>query len=185
MDLNFRIWALLFQEKVPFKVSFGIQKWFAIIFHFWMTLGTAPARVYAKNENKVHYLWPLWVSLACVRKVKLLGNTSPPPGFLTSLKVVLIFVNNLWLIRLISCQQTKSFYNAHSSRVCISWRFEGFFPLFCVVPFPFVWHRKTAGCGCEQGTVCHVQSQGLLPGCAAGFCARLRVNCTIASCICL
>lgn len=134
MVLNIRIWA--FQEQVPFKLSFSIQKWLTIIFHLWMTLGTAPARMYAKNENKVHYLWPLWASLACVRKVKLLGNTSPPPGFLTSLKVVLIFVNNLWLMRLISCQQTKSFYNAHSFRVCISWRFEGFLPLFRVVPFP-------------------------------------------------
>lgn len=166
MVLNIRIWA--FQEQVPFKLSFSIQKWLTIIFHLWMTLGTAPARMYAKNENKVHYLWPLWASLACVRKVKLLGNTSPPPGFLTSLKVVLIFVNNLWLMRLISCQQTKSFYNAHSFRVCISWRFEGFLPLFRVVPFPFIWHGRTAGYGCEQGTICHVQSQGLLPGCAAG-----------------
>lgn len=125
--------------------------------------------LYAKNENKVHYLWPcLWASLDCVRKVELLGNSLPPLGFLASLKAVLIFVNNLWLMCLISCQQTKSFYNAHSFRLCISWRFEGFLPLFGVVPFSFYWHWRTAGCGCEQGTVCHAQSQGLLPGCAAG-----------------
>lgn len=152
--MNFRIWALPFQVKVPFKVSFSIQKCLTINFHPWITLGTAPARIYAKNENKVHYLWPsLWVSLACVRKVELLGNTSPPLGFLASLKVVLIFVNNLWFIRLISCQQTKSFYNAHCFRVCISWRLEAFLPLFCVVTFPFSWHWRIEGCGCEQGKV--------------------------------
>lgn len=150
-------------------MSLSIQKWLTISFHLQMTLGTASARVYAKNENKVHYLWPsLWDSLACVRKVELLGNTLLPPGFLASLKVVLIFVNNLGFIRLISCQQTKSFCNVHSFRLCISWRFEGFLPLFGVVLFSFCWHRRKAGCGCEQGPARCAQRQGLLPGGAAG-----------------
>lgn len=169
MSLNFGNRALLFQEKVHFKVSLSIQKWLTISFHLQMTLGTAPARVYAKNENRGHYLWPFfWASLACVRKVELLGNTLPPPGFLASLKVGLIFVNNLWLIRLISCQQTKLFYNAHSFRLRVSWRSEGFLPLFGVMPFSFYWCWSIAGCGCEQGRARHAESQGLLPGCAAG-----------------
>lgn len=134
-----------------------------------MTLGTSPAKVYAKNENKVHYLWPsLWVSLACVRKVELLGNTLPLPGFLASLKVVLIFMNNLWLTCLIPSQQPKSFYNVHSFRLYISWWFEEFLPLFGAVPFSFYWHCRIVGHGCEQGTAHRAQSQGLLLGCAAG-----------------
>lgn len=110
---------------------------------------------------------PLWDSLACVRKSGILGNTLLPPGFLASLKVVLIFVNNLGFIRLISCQQTKSFCNVHSFRLCISSRFEGYLPLFVVVLFSFCWHQRKAGCGCEQGTACCAQCQSLLPGCAA------------------
>lgn len=141
----------------------SIQKWLTISFHLQMTLGASPAKVYAKNENKVHYLWPsLSVSLACVRKVELLGNTLPPPGLLASLKVVLIFVNNLWFICLISCQQTKSFYNVHSFRLCVSWWFEGFLPLFGVVPFSFYWCWKIVG------TARPARSRALLPGCTAG-----------------
>lgn len=161
-------------------MSLSIQKWLTISFHLLMTLGTASARVYAKNENKVHYLWPsLWDSLASVRKVELLGNTLLPPGFLTSLKVVLIFANNLGFIRLISCQQTKSFCNVHSFRLCISWRFEGFLPLFGVVLFSFCWHRRRA----RHSPLCA----------ASGFVTWLRcqcaacpwANCTIAPRVCL
>lgn len=157
-------------------MSLSTPKWLSISLHLQMTLGTASARVYAKNENKVHYLWPsLWDSLVCVRKVELLGNTLLPPGFLASLKVVLIFVNNLGFIHLISCQETKSFCNAHSFRLCISWRFEEYLPLFGVVLFSFCWHQRKAGWGCEQGTACCVQCQGLLPCCAA----CLWVSCTV------
>lgn len=60
------------------------------------------------------------------------------------------------------------FCNVHSFRLCISWRFEGFLPLFGVVLFSFCWHRRKAGCGCEQGPARCAQRQGLLPGGAAG-----------------
>lgn len=113
--------------------------------------------------------WLVW------EKVELLGNTLLPPGFLASLKVVLIFVNNLGFIRLISCQQTKSFCNVHSFRLCISSRFEGYLPLFVVVLFSFCWHQRKAGCGCEQGTACCAQCQSWLPGRAACLWANCRI----------